>query len=256
MARSSADIALFMQAIAEPESRSPHSLRLGRNDFCAPLERDFDHCRVSLLADYGGLLPVESPIVECVAASSKVFEAIGATVEYELPDFGDADHTFKTLRAQLYAAMLGATLDQHRDQYKATLIWNIECGLALDAAAIRAAESELLRIRQNLDSFFERFDYLVLPVTQVMPFPAELEYPSSINGETQHTYLDWMRSCYYLSVPGHPAVSVPAGFDANGLPIGVQIVGRYGDDFGVLQMAHAFEQATQHGRVRPAIGNN
>lgn len=83
----------------------------------------------------------------------------------------------------------------------------------------------------------------MLPVTQVMPFDVELEYPREINGVTMTTYIDWMKSCYVISATGCPAISVPAGFSADGLPIGLQILGRHRDDFGVLQLASAFAEA-------------
>jgi len=104
-----------------------------------------------------------------------------------------------------------------------------------------------------LAQFMERYEFLILPVCQVLPFDVEIPYPTSINGLELDTYIDWMRSCYYVSVTGHPAISVPCGFSPEGLPVGVQIVGRHRDELGVLQLAHAFEQATGFGRRRPDI---
>lgn len=253
MARCVADIALFMQAIAAPDKRSPLSQRLPTADFSLPLERDFKNSRISVVADFDGLLPIEPEIIEAIHASEHTFTSIGARVDNQLPDLSGADRVFKTLRAQLYASLLGAGLEQNRNVYKDTLIWNIEQGLALSDADILDAERGQLRIRENLDRFFQTRDFLVLPVTQVQPFPLESEYPTSINGEPQATYLDWMRSCFYVTVPGHPTISVPAGFDRAGLPIGLQIIGRYGDDFGVLQLAEAFTQASGFGQRRPPL---
>jgi amidase len=90
-------------------------------------------------------------------------------------------------------------------------------------------------------------------VNQVAPFPIDQEYVTEINGEKLPTYLDWMKSCYYITITGHPAISVPAGFTADGLPVGIQIVGRRNADFAVLQLAYAFEQATQVWKKRPAL---
>jgi len=92
-----------------------------------------------------------------------------------------------------------------------------------------------------------------LPVNQVPPFDVNQPYVTEINGVTMGTYIDWMKSCYFITVTGHPAISVPCGFTPEGLPVGVQIVGRHQDDFGVLQLAYAFEQATQLWKRRPAI---
>jgi amidase len=83
----------------------------------------------------------------------------------------------------------------------------------------------------------------VLPTTQVPPFDVTLPYPADIDGVKMETYIDWMKSCYFISVTGHPTISVPAGFTRDRLPVGIQIVGRHRDDWGVLQMAYAFEQA-------------
>ena len=92
-----------------------------------------------------------------------------------------------------------------------------------------------------------------MPGNQLPPFPSEIDYPTLIAGQLQRNYLDWMKSCYYITVTSHPAISVPAGFTPEGLPVGLQIVGRYRDDFGVLQLAHTFEQATQFWKRRPAL---
>ena len=99
----------------------------------------------------------------------------------------------------------------------------------------------------------ETFEFLVLPVTQVTPFDVKKPYITEINGTKMTTYLDWMRSCYYISVTGLPAISVPCGFTSDGLPVGIQIVGRHRHDVGLLQLAHAFEQATGFWRQRPPI---
>ncbi len=94
---------------------------------------------------------------------------------------------------------------------------------------------------------------MIMPVSQVLPFDVHSPYPIEINGVKMSTYIDWMRSCYYISIMGNPALSVPCSFSKNGLPIGLQIVGRYNADFSVLQMGYAFEQATQIGKHRPKI---
>ena len=100
---------------------------------------------------------------------------------------------------------------------------------------------------------FERYDYFVLPVTQVAPFDVTTEYPTVVAGQPMANYIDWMRSCWYVTVMAAPAMSVPAGFTAAGLPVGIQIVGRHRDEWSVLQLAHAFEQATKHGARRPSV---
>ena len=102
-------------------------------------------------------------------------------------------------------------------------------------------------------AFMEDHEFLILPVSQVPPFDVKKRVVEEINGIKMETYIDWMKSCYYISATGHPAISVPCGFTREGLPVGVQIVGRRQDEFGVLQLAHAFEKQTKTGQKRPTL---
>ena len=113
------------------------------------------------------------------------------------------------------------------------------------------AESQRTRLQKALMSLFDRFDYLLLPVTQVMPFPIELEFPTTINKTQMQSYIDWMSSCCILSPFDVPCLSIPAGFNSDGLPVGLQIVGKAGDDWGVLRLAYAFQQQTGHWQKAP-----
>jgi amidase len=144
-------------------------------------------------------------------------------------------------------------LETHRALLKDTVIWNIEQGLALDGAKIARAERLRTEVYQRVRTFLEKYEFLLGPVNQVVPFPVETEYPTEIAGVKLANYLDWMKSCYYVTLASHPAISVPAGFTAGGLPVGLQIVGRYRDDFGVLQLAHAFEREAQAWKRRPTL---
>jgi amidase len=109
------------------------------------------------------------------------------------------------------------------------------------------------RMYDQSRQFFERYDYFILPVTQVEPFDVDTPYPTDIAGTAMANYIDWMRSCWYVTMMSNPAISVPGGFTASGLPVGLQIVGRHRDEWSVLQLAHAFEQATLHGKRRPSL---
>jgi len=162
---------------------------------------------------------------------------------------------FFTIRAHRFAADLGPLLADHRDLMKDTVVWNIEQGLRLTAADLADAEARWTTLTERVEAFFARFDFLVMPVSQVPPFDVEIEYPHEVAGVAMTTYLDWMESCWCITVTGHPAISVPCGFTSDGLPVGVQIVGRRHNDLGVLRLARAFEEATQTWRRRPgAIG--
>jgi amidase len=146
------------------------------------------------------------------------------------------------LRAHSFAINLGPLLKENRQHLKDSVIWNIEQGLELSAGQIGRAEIKRTALYERVRQFMEKFEFMIFPVSQVPPFPVDQEYVTEINGVQMESYIDWMRSCYYISVLGLPAISVPCGFTEEGLPVGVQIVGRHQDDLGVLQLAYAFQQ--------------
>jgi amidase len=123
----------------------------------------------------------------------------------------------------------------------------------LTAADVGRAQDRQARMFDQSREFFERYDYFVLPVTQVMPFDVDVAYPTAIGGVPMPSYIDWMRSCWYITMMANPAISVPCGFTDSGLPVGLQIVGRHRDDWSVLQLAHAFETAAPQWQRRPAL---
>jgi amidase len=213
---------------------------------------DVGGTRLAWAPTCGGVFPVERTVVDVVDATRTVFDRLGCETVTESPDLDGAREVFFTLRARSYATELGELLAEHRDEMKPTVVWNIEQGLALRDDDIRRALERMRALRRAAMAFFTPFAYLVQPVSQVPPFDAELEYPTEVSGVPMQTYIDWMASCWSITVLGGPAISVPAGFTGGGLPIGIQIVGRPGDDAGVLRLAHAFEQATGFGRIRPA----
>ena len=247
MARNVADCALMLSAMAGPDPRSPISIHEDPKVFSQSLERNFAGIRIAWSADFNDELPVEQAIVDCINQNSSHFEDIGCHVEEAFPDFSDARECFITGRAWLYGLLGAELIRDHRDKLKQTLIWNVEAGLSLTGPQIAQAESKRTALFHRMREFFSRYDFLVLPVTQVLPFSIDQEWVSEINGKPMDNYLDWMMSCCYITVTGHPAISVPCGFSDEGLPIGLQIVGKHHDDLGVLQLAHAFEQASKHG---------
>jgi amidase len=188
-------------------------------------------------------------------AQRHVFSDLGCHVEDAAPDLAPAYEVFQTLRAVAVAQAHGPLLETHRDQMKDTAVWNIERGLALTGEEVARAERMRVLVFQRMKEFMDRYEFLVVPVNQVPPFSVDVPYPTEIAGIAMETYIDWMKSCYYITVTGHPAISVPCGFTPEGLPVGVQIVGRYRDEFGILQLARAFEEATEFGNVRPGVLN-
>jgi amidase len=174
-------------------------------------------------------------------------------VEDATPDLADADEIFQVLRAWNFELSYGELLKTSRDQMKDTVVWNIEQGAALSGPQIGAAERKRTQLFQRMRQFMDNYEFLVAPTVQVLPFAVSCPYPDEINGVRIDTYLDWMKSCYWISVTGQPACAVPSGFSAAGLPVGIEVVGRDRDDFGTLQLAHAFERATGFGKQRPAL---
>ncbi len=256
MARSVEDAAFLLAAMAGPDARAPVSREPSGRVFARPLKRDFRKVRVAWSPELGGL-PIDPRIRQVLEAQRKTFEALGCIVEEASPELDGADEVFHVLRAVLYATRYAPLLDKHRHQMKDTVIWNIEAGLELEAARIARAQALRTKLYHSLRRFMQRYEFLLAPVSQLPPFPVEQPYVTEINGEKLTSYIDWMKVCYRITATSHPAISVPAGFtdDAPPLPVGVQIVGRYRDDFGVLQLAHAFEAATGFAKRRPAIAS-
>jgi amidase len=251
IARTVEDAAFLLSAMAGPDRRAPVSISEPGSMFSKPLRRSFKKVRVAWTRNFRDL-PVEPEVTAVLEKQRKVFESLGCIVEEDCPDFSGATEAFETLRAVSFAMSYAPLLETHRSLLKDTVIWNIEQGLALDGAKIARAERLRTEVYQRLRAFLEKYEFLLGPVNQVVPFPVETEYPTDIAGVQLSNYLDWMKSCYYVTLASHPAISVPAGFTPGGLPVGLQIVGRYRDDFGVLQLAHAFERETQVWKHRPA----
>jgi len=253
MARTVEDAALLLSVMAGPDPRSPISLEEAGSRFRDSLERDFEGVRIAWSSDFGGVLPVDTAVTAAIDAQWTVFDALGCRIDEALPDFSGADHAFRAWRAWMYAHLCGGLLEQHRDLMNENLVWNIEQGLTVSGSDLALAESKRTALYHRMRGFMETNEFLILPVSQVPPFDIDQAYVKEIGGVKMDTYLDWMRSCCFITVTGHPSISVPCGFTAEGLPVGVQIVGRHHDDFGVLQLAHAFEKATGFWKQRPVV---
>ena len=252
MARTVGDVALLLDAIAGPDPRAPLSLNVPRLATCDALERDFPGVRIGWSPDLGGL-PVDAEVLAVVDRGRTVLEDLGCVTDESAPDLDGADEIFTTWRAWYFDLAFGPILDAHPGRLKDTVVWNIEAGRALRGPQLAEAERRRAALHRRLRAWFAEHDFLVLTVAQVAPFDVTRPYVTEINGETLPTYLDWMKSCYQISVTGLPAISVPCGFTPAGLPVGLQIVGRPYDDLGVLQLAHAFEQASDCRHRRPPL---
>jgi amidase len=252
MARTVGDAALMLSAIAGPDPRSPIAIVESGERFREPLDRDFAGVRIAWSRDLGGL-PIDRRVTAVLAAQRPTFESLGCKVDDAEPDLSDAREIFQAWRAWAFALRYGPLLAEHRHQIKDTVIWNTEQGLKQTGRELGEAEVKRTRLYHRMREFMATYEFLVLPATQVPPFDVTQPYVTEINGVKLPTYIDWMRACSDITVTGHPAISVPCGFTDDGLPVGVQIVGRHQDDLGVLQLAHAFEQATGFWRRRPPM---
>jgi len=252
MARTVQDVALMLRAIAGPDLRSPIAIREPGEIFSQPLARDFNGVRIAWSPALGGL-PVDPRVTAVIEAQRTVFEGLGCIVEEADPDLSGADAVFNVMRAWSFEMNRGPLLEKHRDQIKDTVIWNVEQGQKLTGPQLGRAEVKRTEIFHRFREFMARYAFIIAPVSQVPPFDVKQPYITEINGVQMETYIDWMKSCSTITITGSPAISVPCGFTPEGLPVGVQIVGRYQDDFGVLQLAHAFEQATRFWQQKPPI---
>ena len=252
LGRSVGDLAFALSTIAGPDSRVPLSINEPGERFARPLDRSFKGVRVAWFKDLGGV-PFDPRVRSVIDGHRKTFESLGCLVEQAEPDFGPAEISFRVLRALNSANTYRVRLQEHPDAFKDTLKGEIEEGLRLTAVDIGNAETAHSQLWRAFQAFLAKYEFFVLPTAQLPPFDVDLPYPTEIAGVKFNNYIDWMKSCWYISAVGNPAASVPAGFTPEGLPAGVQIVGRAGADFSVLQMAHAFEQATGFGKKSPAI---
>ena len=252
LGRSVADLAFALSTIAGPDSRSPLSISEPGELFSRPLDRSFKGVRVAWFKDLGGV-PFDPRVRAVVDAHRATFESLGCMVEQAEPDFAPAELAFRTLRAWNTAHNFGEVLRKQPDAFKDTLKDEIEEGLRLTGTDVAHADTAHGQLWRLFQSFLEKYDYFVLPTSQLPPFDVNTPYPTEIAGVKFNNYIDWMKSCWYISATGNPAASVPAGFTPGGLPVGLQIVGRHQQDFSVLQLAHAFEQSTHFAKKHPPI---
>ena len=254
MGRTVADAALLLSAIAGPDRRDPTSICESAAPFAKVAPRDLKGCRVAYSRDLG-VLPVEAAVSEAIERALPLLADLGCIVEQAHPDLSGGAEAFDTIRALRFASDHAATLRDHRDQLKATVIWNIERGLALTTDQVIRAHQARAEQFLRMSAFLERFDVLILPVSQVLPFPVEVDWPRSIGGVPMTTYIDWMQSCSLITMTSHPALSLPCGFTPEGLPVGAQIVARYRGEADLLGFAAAWEAALGISTRRPALAH-
>jgi amidase len=241
MGRTVGDVALLLSVLAGPDPRAPMALGEPGATFAPPVAGTLRGVRVALSPDLGGTIEVDPGVAAVVEAAGAAMAAAGARVSAGQPELRRADQTFRTLRAWHFQARFGRQLAEHPGAFKSSLADNIRAGESLSGADVARAYRDRTTLSEEMRRFFETYHVLVLPTSQVPPFPADEEFPRVINGRPMETYLDWMRSAYLITVTGCPAISVPAGTTGDGLPVGVQIVAPHGADRRLLEVAAAFE---------------
>lgn len=257
MARNIPDLLLLLSVQTGFDARLPLTHRHGNIDFNAPLQRNFKDCRIGWMGDLGGHLAMEPEVMALSEQACKTFESIGCQVDPVLPNF-DFERLWRawlTLRSFNVAGNNAALYHDahHRTLLKPEAVWEIERGLALSGPDVFNAARDRSAWYQVLRSLFETYDYLILPATQVLPFDAKLQWPAQVNGRVMDTYHRWMEVVIPATMAGLPALSVPAGFSASGLPSGLQILGPTQADWSVLQVGHAYDLASGHSRMRSPL---
>lgn len=258
MARDIPDLALLLSVQAGFDARLPLTRRSEPpQDWTAQLQRDCKGLRIGWLGDLGGHLPTEPGLLQTCRAALQHFTAAGCTVEEAVPQF-DFERLWRAWIDLRSFSVAGANAALYNDPAKRALlkpeaVWEIERGLALpamavyDAARVRSAWYETLR------RLFDSYDFLVLPSAQVFPFDAALDWPHAVDGREMDTYHRWMQTVVPATMAGLPALAAPAGFGPQGLPAGLQIIGPAQADLAVLQIGHAYDQASGLSRVRSPL---
>ncbi|MEQ3551026.1 amidase family protein [Pseudonocardia nematodicida] len=242
MARSVDDLALLLSVLAGPDPRAPHALGDPGAVFAPPVHpAPLAGLRVGLSADLDGAFAVDRSVAAVVDAAGADLTGAGAAVTGTVPDLTGADECFRTLRAWHFQATFGLQLAVQPTAFKSSLAANIRAGESLTGADIAVAYQRRTTLAQRMREYFTDHDLLVLPTSQVPPFPADQEFPSMVDGKPMDSYLDWMRSAYLITVTGCPAISVPFGSTPDGLPVGIQLVAPHGADRRLLEVAAAVE---------------
>jgi amidase len=257
MARTVADTGLLLAVLSGPDPRATIALDAPPPRLAAPadvtnvLAQDLHGLRVAWSADLG--LPVEPAVRAALAPARAVLADLGCQVTDAAPDLAGGDEVFRTWRALRFATTFGPLLRDHPGDVGPNVAWNIERGQELTVADLSRATTLWAALAERVSAFFAEFDVLACPVSQVPPFDVDLDWVHQIDGVPQESYLDWMRSAYLISVTGLPAISVPAGFTPDGLPVGLQLAGRRRADWHLLGVAATFEAATGHAHTAPSL---
>ena len=258
MARTVKDTAFLMSIMAGSDITDPLNLFDSNKEFLdalTPRQVNKNNPLKLAVSPCLGKLPIDKRVVDIVNSSGEIFKGLGADVSYQDPPLDDAMEAFQIQRAvglRGLGKMLDQSIDNWRKYAKETVIWNIEKGQSLSIDEMIRAEAIRTNIYEEISMFFEDYDVLLLPSAQVPPFDLSKEWVDEIEGTKLDTYIDWMAVCCMITVTGLPAISVPGGFTEEGLPVGIQLVGKPRGDIELLKIAHLFETETNFYRKKPS----
>ena len=242
MARNVDDLALMLDAGVGHQIDDPLSFEHSGSSFVDILKGTDIPKRVAFSPDLS-IVSMEKEIAEVCGGATSVFADIGAEVTDEIPDFTGVLEAFQTLRAVLFATMMEPILKQHRDKIAPEIIGNIERGLNISPSQIFEAERVRIELFKKILNFFEKHDFLICPAASIAPFPVDQRYVTEIDGKPCETYIDWFSITFALTMTACPTISVPCGFTSDGLPVGIQIMGKPRGEAALLLVAKRFEEA-------------
>ncbi|HEY2835050.1 MAG TPA: amidase [Rhizomicrobium sp.] len=247
MARNVTDLAMLLSVQAGYDARAPLSVTEDGHHFLGPLAADMKGKRIAWLGDLSGWVPYEPGVLDTSRAALKTFESLGCVVEEAVPDQPPepAWQAFIKLRQWQQG---GGLLAFYKDPIKRALlkpeaIWEIEGGLKLSAFDIAAASAQRTAWSASVQRLFARYDHLIMPTAQLFPFAVEETWPHTLAGQTMQTYHEWMKAVCMITLAGCPSLAAPAGFGANGLPMGIQIIASVHREMDCLRLAFAYEKA-------------
>ncbi len=249
MARNVPDLALLFDAMIGHHPGDPLSMPRDAKNFKEAVDSGWVPKRVAFSPDFG-ITPVDPEVAKITEQTARIFEQLGATVEYAHPDFSDVQDIFQTNRAIGFYVGNKQLLEHKRDMLKPEVIWNIEKAREISMDDIARVENLLSAYIKRATEFFNEYDLLLSPATIVPPYPVEQRYVENCNGIEFSNYIEWLTIAYAITVTGFPAISLPAGFTNNGLPVGLQMCAGPRAEWELLSAASQLEQKLQ---LQPAV---
>ena len=250
MGRTVGDVALMLDAEAGRHPRDPISLEMPATSFQAAVDAPRAPARIGFTRDLG-IGPVDPEVADICAAAAAKFTDAGTVVEESAPDCHDIIEIFQVLRAALFVGLRAPLLEQYRDLLKPEMVWNIEKGMAQSTGDVGKAWVAQGALYQRLIDWFEDYDLLALPTAIVPPFDVDRRYLDRLGDHVFDNYIDWVYVAYTATLTSRPAISVPCGFTASGLPVGLQLIGKPRGEAELLSFAAKLEEILALGKLTP-----